>query len=145
MTASMRSSIYWFSAGSGFLFVLDQLLKYLAKNNPDFSVYLIKNYFGWEYFANLGIAFSIPVPISIVLIATPLFLLWLILSVLKEKHKDKFLALSLIAAGALSNFIDRMLFGYTIDYIRIFTAVINVADIMIFSGILMLLSQKGKK
>ena len=34
---------------SGFFLLLDQALKYLARTNSDFSFYLWKNWFGWEY------------------------------------------------------------------------------------------------
>jgi len=48
--------------------------------------------------------------------------------------------------GALSNLIDRVLFSITIDYLRIFTSVINIADIMIVAGVVLLvLSEISKK
>ena len=51
-----------------------------------------------------------------------------------EARNTRLLSLILIISGALSNFIDRILIGATIDYIRIFTGVINLADVMIVVG-----------
>ena len=53
--------------------------------------------------------------------------------------------LVLVIAGASSNLIDRVFFGFTIDYLRILTSVINVADIMIISGVLILLLPKKER
>ena len=40
----------------------------------------------------------------------------------------------LVFTGALSNLIDRMVYGYTVDYFLILTGVINLADVMIVAG-----------
>ena len=59
-----------------------------------------------------------------------------------EARNTCLLSLILIISGALSNFIDRILFGATIDYIRIFTGVINLADVMIVVGLFTFCNQK---
>jgi len=46
-----------------------------------------------------------------------------------------FASLSLATAGALSNLIDRVVYGHTVDYILIFTGIINLADVLIVVGI----------
>lgn len=112
------------------LFFLDQSLKYLARVHPDFSFYLWKPWFGWEYFTNTGIAFSLPFPRIVVLLATPALLATLLIFSRKQP------AAILIVFGALGNFIDRIFFGHTIDYIRIATSVFNFADFLIIAGII---------
>jgi signal peptidase II len=53
------------------------------------------------------------------------------------------LALLLILAGAISNFIDRLLFGFVIDYLAFFSrSYLNLADLMIAAGMLILISSK---
>ncbi len=47
-------------------------------------------------------------------------------------------ALALILWGGASNLIDRIRFGATVDYLRIFDVVANIADFLIIAGILML-------
>lgn len=126
-------------AGGVFL-ILDQLLKFLARSNPDFQHYIFGKWLGWEYMANSGIAFSLPFPNWLLVLATPIIILGLILWSIKVwskyhvSHITYQISLILIIFGAISNFIDRILFSATIDYLRIFTGVINLADVMIVVG-----------
>jgi len=145
---------------SGFLFVVDQVLKYFARTNSEFVYYLWKPWIGWEYFGNSGVAFSLPLPNLLAVIFTPVILLGLIVWMVKlsafsfqlagkteeqtticklKAVSCKLLAISLIIAGAISNYVDRVLFAVTIDYIRIFTGVFNLADVMILGGVIMLI------
>lgn len=121
---------------SGFFLFLDQFLKYLARTNPKQNYYIWKTWLGWEYLENSGIAFSLPFPNFLIIILTPIILLGLIIFYTKKKNKTKLfhLGIFLIIAGAISNFIDRFLFEVTIDYLRILTSVINLADVMIVLG-----------
>lgn len=132
---------------SGFLFALDQFLKYLAYNNKDFTFYILKPWFGWEYFPNPGIAFGLPVPQKIIFFLTPLILLGLAMWWRTNKHKTKnfYLGVCLVYAGALSNLIDRIVFSVTIDYLRVFTSVMNIADIIIVIGAVLLLHKSKNK
>lgn len=132
----------------GFFLLLDQLFKYLAYTHPETSIYIFKPWLGWEYFENTGIAFGLPLPQAIIRIVTPLILVALLFVLYKNKQKSFYYTLGvwLIVFGAISNFIDRVLFSITIDYIRIITSVINIADIMIVVGALSVLLhiQKNK-
>lgn len=47
-----------------------------------------------------------------------------------------------ILDGTLSNLIDRILYHHTIDYWRVFTAVINLADILIVVGFILLIARE---
>ena len=118
-------------------FCIDQFLKYIARAYPEKSILYLNNLFGWEFFSNYGIAFSIPVPNWFVLLLTPLllFVVFLWYKMIENKTSFLFFAFSLLGLGAISNFVDRMLFGFTTDYIRLFTSVINIADIMIVIGV----------
>lgn len=120
------------AAVGGFLFVLDQVLKYIARITPEATWYLWKPWLGWEFFANTGIAFSLPFPRLLILLVTPVLLIALL--VFSRKRP----ATLLIVAGALSNYIDRVFFGHTIDYIRIATGIFNIADFMIVIGLIVL-------
>ena len=128
-------------SGGLFLILTDQTLKYLARTNQAAGL-TWKNLIGWEFFANSGIAFNIPFPAIVLNILTPLIIFYLIVLLLKsDKNKFRFLALTLIISGALSNYLDRILFGVTIDYLRFFTSIINLADIIILIGVVILLSK----
>ncbi len=125
---------------SGFFLLCDQLLKYIAYTYKNSSYYIIKPWLGWEYFENSGIAFGIPLSQILIRIITPLILVALIYFLYKKSQKSFYYSFGLwfIIVGAISNFIDRIIFSFTIDYIRIITSVINLADIMIVLGALSL-------
>lgn len=131
----------------GGLFLLaDQWLKFFARTNPFFD-WQPSRWFGWDYFENPGVAFGLPIPNAVLLIITPIILLGLAWWFGKKKRDRRYvLGFSLILFGAISNYIDRMLFGVTIDYLRFFTSVINLADVMIVCGAgLLLLCETNKK
>lgn len=72
-------------------------------------------------------------------------------TVIKEKEYVKKIALSLLLGGAYSNFFDRMIRGYVVDYVsfsykKIRHIVFNIADFCIFIGslLLILFSMKQK-
>lgn len=44
----------------------------------------------------------------------------------------------LVLAGAWSNFVERALFGEVADYLNLIIAVINIADIQIWAGLILL-------
>lgn len=130
----------------GFLFLCDQILKYLARVNPDFAYYLWRPWLGWELFLNSGIAFSLPFPNWLIILITPVLLL-LFIAWMKEKQRNKvvYLSVCLIVTGAVSNFVDRVLWGATIDYLRVLTGVINLGDVGIVMGAGTLLLRCGDK
>ena len=139
-----NSHLKLFIIGGSFLF-LDQLLKYFARTNPE-AIYIWKGFIGWGYFANHGVAFNIPLPWYLMAFITPIIIIGFVFFLSKKKNinHNLQLAAALIIAGALSNFIDRIFFNITIDYFHIFTAVINLGDVIIIAGVLLLLTEKSK-
>ncbi len=125
-----------------FYICLDQILKQIARLSESHPVYIIDQLIGWEYFENPGIAFGIPVPQFIVL---PLSILIVILGLyhLQKIHhtRKQIIGIALITAGAISNLIDRIIYGITIDYIRIFTSILNIADIAIIIGAIFIITK----
>ena len=144
----MKNKVHVYSIViSGLFLIIDQILKYLARTNPDLTYYLWKPWLGWEYFANPGIAFSIPFPNLLLIIFTPLIILGLFVILNKQKSPSLYFTLGilLIIAGAVSNLIDRILFAHTIDYLRVITGVINLADVIIVVGAGLLLWEEFTK
>lgn len=129
----------------GFLFCFDQTFKYLARTNPE-NILVWKKIIGWEYYENTGVAFNLPLPNSLVVFATPIIIFGIISFLLKKKNKNFLYSpgTPLIILGAISNYIDRIIFGFTIDYVRILTSIINMADIMIVVGVLFFLLESKK-
>jgi lipoprotein signal peptidase len=128
----------------GFFLLLDQFLKYQALNNWS-DKFLLNKFLGWQPFLNNGIAFGIPLPnIFTIAITIPILIVILIL-LIKEKNIKNFLAFALIFYGAYSNLRDRIFFDSVVDYFLIFTSLINLADVMIVVGLVLLLWGKIKR
>ncbi len=124
-------------------FTLDRFFKFLiVKKYFQESVPIIKNILTFESHINTNVAFSIPLQgkwleagISIILLGLLYYLLWLA----QKKYYHYFFALLILILGAASNLYDRFLTGGVIDYIHIkYITVLNLADVMIVSGILIL-------
>ncbi len=139
-----------------FLFLADRFLKHQALGAWA-APHLFKNVVGWSVFFNTGIAFSLPLPSWITAIVTaPILLMvgWAIVQMLRSQsplptylplplpHNQtlNFLVATLLFSGALSNLLDRLVYGYVVDYFRIFTGIINVADVVIALGFVLYLS-----
>lgn len=136
----LKNKVYFLLISiSGLFLLLDQFLKYFARTYF-INFYLWKPYLGWEYFENSGIAFGLPFPNALLIIFTPLIILGLFVLISKQKKRTNIFILGvlLIIFGAVSNLIDRIIFASTIDYIRILTSIINLADVMIVAGAVML-------
>lgn len=135
-----RQSIIF--SGGFFLFLIDRLLKFLSDNIfVDQKIFF--NLIGWNPYHNPGIAFSLPLPnwISITL-TIPILLIMIFLLIKFNKNQTDlhlFTGVSIILWGAFSNLIDRVIFQSTIDYWLFGAGLINLSDILIISGFIIIL------
>lgn len=117
----------------------DQVSKFLAAENLQNPLVLIEDILKFVYQENSGVAFSISIPLVFQIILFPLltaFGIYLIIKYLDNKKPVVPIVAGLIFGGAVSNFIDRIIHGYVIDYISVsFWPVFNLADIFITGGI----------
>ncbi len=112
---------------------LDQLTKFLAVkflqlNTP---VSLINNFLYLTLVHNRGAAFGLFKNQLLMFVLISVFAIALIFFHLKNKKNSFFtsLALSMILAGAVGNLIDRLRFGYVIDFLDLRVwPVFNLAD-----------------
>lgn len=139
-----RDTRIWLILLSGCLFGFDQALKYLAQTHQTYTWYLVDGTIGWEFFANPGIAFGISFPLIPLLIITPL-ILWFFFRTQRQTTAWSQIGFALVCVGALSNMIDRVIYGYVIDYLRLITSMFNLADVYILIGVIILLQQQRKK
>ncbi len=91
---------------------------------------------------NPGIAFDIPISLWIIAPLTVIVCIWLLW--ISHKHWQTKRAVStsanVVVIGAIGNLADRLINGFTTDYILLFgRSAINLADILIVAGILALL------
>ena len=135
---------------------IDLLLKYLVSTYLT-TVNIIDNFFSLTYVLNDGAAFSLFASRTYLLILIALICLFFIIYELKNNLDDRVLSIgySLVLAGLLGNFLDRLIDGYIIDYLsfKIFKLnfpIFNFADILIVVGIIVviikeILKERGKK
>jgi signal peptidase II len=122
---------------------LDQLTKFIITRNLFYhqSVPVIPHVFHLTLIFNQGAAFGILKNQTPLFIFTSFLAVILIFLALKENRQGKLypLALSFILAGALGNLIDRLFFGYVIDFLdfRVWP-VFNIADSAITVGAILL-------
>ena len=121
------------------LIVLDQYTKYLAvvrlKDKPAYPI--INGVLEFNYLENHGAAFGMLQNQRVFFIFVEVIVLGVIAYILykapaKKKYIRMHLMLSLIAAGAIGNMIDRIRLNYVVDFIYIVIInfpIFNLADI----------------
>ncbi len=129
------------------LIILDRFSKWLILNQPDLyqgkllELKLFKN-------PNLYFISFNSTLLYFLIGATLLLLLFLFRRNWQKKNFLLMTGFSLIILGGLSNFLDRIIFGYVIDWFRVFflpISIFNIADLMIIGGIVALISILIKK
>lgn len=124
---------------------LDQLIKYniVKYLKPIQSLKVIDGFLSLTYVENFGIAFGMfknkALFFIIMTIIISLVVVYLIFTIGKQKLLIN-ICLVLILGGAFGNLIDRIRFGYVIDYIHFsfFPPVFNFADSCIVIGAIVL-------
>jgi signal peptidase II len=122
---------------------LDQFTKFLVNNKLSLyqTIPVIKEVFYISLVHNRGAAFGLFKNQAYLFILTALFAIILIYFSLKESRKVSLYSASLgfILAGTIGNLIDRLRFGYVIDFLdfRIWP-VFNIADSAITIGAIVL-------
>lgn len=134
---------------------IDRIIKILIENFLQFGIRnkVINNFFYLTFCKNEGAAFSIFYGKTIFFIAVAAFAVYFLYKSIKNKQKLKkfdIICYSLLFGGIVGNLIDRLLYGYVIDYLdfELFNynfAIFNFADICIVLGALILLLKKDNE
>src|SRR3989339_521906 len=113
---------------------IDRFLKILSSVYLK-PTYIIENILQFNFAKNYFIAFSIPFTgliLNITITSILLFLIYHLVTVLKENKIIYSSCLIFIILGTMSNLFDRLKYGYVIDYIDLkYFTVFNIADSMI--------------
>ena len=145
--------IYIFSL----IFVLiDFIIKLFIKNNfiVNESIRVINNFFYITYCKNYGVAWSILSGKQIIpIIVAIIVLIYIFFEIKRSKKLDKFdiIGYSLLTGVIIGNLIDRLFYGYVIDYLDFYIfnynyPVFNFADICIVIGVIIIIFfKKGDK
>ena len=121
---------YWFILIPSILFIFDRIFKNISllkfkANAIIFDFVLIKN---------SGISWGLFSGNSLIFLGISFILLGVIFYFYKDLNKAK-LGVNLVIAGAISNILDRIFFGFIVDYINFrFFPVFNLADACIVLG-----------
>ena len=133
---------------SSIFLIIDIVVKVLVKSKLvlNESIKIIDNFFYITYVKNTGAAWSILSGKQVFLI---LFSIIVIVSLFIYLYKKKIytklelIGYSLLLSGAIGNLIDRILYGYVIDYLNFYIfnynfPIFNIADCCIVVGIMLL-------
>lgn len=134
---------YWLTIFS--LFIVDRLSKvYILQKSP--SEFVQGDFL--SLYLNQNLAFSLPIfawllwPILAFVLVWLLFFTWQ----MYQQKQIIFLPLSLIILGAISNILDRLLYGGVVDFISIWQfPVFNLSDVYITVGFMWVLFFELKK
>ena len=127
------------------IIIADQLIKYFVNTGlkPVGEVSVIDGFFKLVYVENRGVAFGMFKDMRwIFVVLTSALLLIIIFYMFKKRPSGKFfyICAGLIIGGGIGNLIDRVIYGYVIDYLSIsfFPPVCNFADYCITVGVFLL-------
>ncbi len=128
------------------LAAIDQVIKFFVNANLKEvgSVSVIDNLLSFTYVENNGVAFgSFAGNRWIFVVLTAALIAAILIYMFKKKPQSKlfYASVALIVGGGIGNFIDRVLYGYVIDYISLsfFPPVCNFADYCITVGTVLLM------
>ena len=134
---------------STIIIILDQLIKYLISTNLQLnhSIELINNFFALTYTQNIGAAWNILSGNRWLLIIIGIIsLVGIYFYFIKDQKlkKIEIITCSILIGGIIGNLIDRIIYGYVIDYLNfnIFGyhfPVFNLADICIVVSVFLMI------
>ena len=139
----MKKRYYFFIVIA--LLAIDQITKYLVSSNMTLyqEIPIIKNFFSLFYIRNDGAAFSMLGGQTWLFYIITIVALVIVYFLYKSSNKSiSLIATSILLAGILGNFIDRLLYKEVIDFFS-FTfgsynfAVFNVADSYIVIAVIL--------
>jgi len=138
-----RASILWLLPLVAVLVGIDEAIKFFALAHfPDEHSLIDPGVFSLAIHKNWGIAFDIPFKMPLIVIVSVLIgiaLLWVAYKNFREKPTVAFSA-AMIVLGAIGNMYDRVVYGFTVDYLILFgRSAINISDVVIVAGVVTLL------
>lgn len=126
---------------------LDQWSKWFFINHQERTYGLVSG-LSFDFTRNYGLAFGLSANRWVIIVISVLlmgFLLWFARAEWKNAHRLAAVAALLMGVGALSNLMDRIRYGYVVDWISVqYWSVFNLADVWITLGALLIVLQYWK-
>ena len=141
----MRKKIFIISS---IILFIDIISKRLVVNFmiEDESIEIIKNFFSLTYAKNEGVAFSLMDGYVPLIIVSTIIVLFMIFKYIKNNDIScsDIIGYSFVIGGAIGNLIDRVVYGYVVDFLdfNIFGynyPIFNLADTFIVVGVIILI------
>jgi signal peptidase II len=144
-------SVYWLLIPTCLIVIIDEWLKNFGlRTFQNESAIQNPAMFNLAIHKNWGLAFDLPFRVWVIVLISIIlgyFLLEIAYKNLKTQPYVSFSCL-LIMIGALGNLFDRIVYGFTVDYLIFFgRSALNLSDIIIVIGVvaLLLASRKSKR
>lgn len=128
--------------------IIDIASKLIVSNLMDVhdSIIVVKNFFYITYVRNTGAAWSIFADKTWMLIMVSLIIITLIIGYIwKNKPRTMLekIGYSMLLGGSIGNFLDRIIYGYVIDFFDFYIfgynyPIFNMADTFIVVGVILL-------
>jgi len=139
------------------LVIFDQLTKQIVVSLFTLGESMaINSFISWTYLQNTGAAFSIlsggggiqkAFLLAVSLFVSSMVMVWIHKT--PAVHRQRLFGQFILLSGAIGNLLDRAQYGYVIDFIDVhyqnyFWPVFNVADSLIFIGVILLVFERRK-
>ena len=138
-----KKGIYWALILVALFVILDEWFKFSGLQHlPNETNLLNPGPISFAIHKNLGIAFDFPFRLEFIILISLMIGAGLLHIAYKNHthHPDISFASLMIILGALGNLYDRIVYGFTVDYIILFArSAINLSDVVIVSGVILLL------
>lgn len=127
--------------------VIDQLTKLWAFSYDSLNIEIIKNFFYIGQVKNTGAAWGILSGNMVIFFIVTLIAIYFIVDIYRKSKERPWyfnVALMLVLAGAIGNFIDRMTLGYVRDFFDFYIfsydfPLFNVADSALVVGVIVII------
>ena len=137
------------------IILIDFIIKLFIKNNfiVNESIEVINNFFYITYCKNYVVAWSLlsgKQIISIIIAIIVIIFIFFEIKKIKKLDKSDIIVYSLLTGGIIGNLIDRIFYGYVIDYLDFYIfnyiyPVFNFADICIVIGVIIVIFRREDK
>jgi signal peptidase II len=127
-----------------FLFSFSRFIKiFLILRVPQEGIFYFNNLVGLKPYYNPNLSFGIPFSNNLLVVINALIIIFLIdffWCFLVKRQRARVISIILILTGAFSNLIERIKFGYVIDFFHFWILpIFNLADLLIISGVVLLI------
>lgn len=126
--------------------IADRALKIYFTTHPAAGGVIVAGGLRLRAAANPNLAFNLPFPARLTVAfggITLALLVWWWLTAARRGQAVATLALTFVVTGAASNLVDRLRWGYVLDYLDVpWFTVFNLADVMITLGVTLLIGRE---